>query len=63
MKRYLVLVALVLSGCGTIEGVKISDAEREECKAQGCTVWTDADLARLMQNAHSIGYQRGRASL
>lgn len=63
MKRYLVLVALVLSGCGTIEGVRISEAEREKCKEEGCTVWTDSDLQRLMKNIFSIGYQKGAASL
>lgn len=46
----LALFVAVLAGCATtqpeIQGVTISPEERAACAAQGCTVWTDSELAR-----------------
>jgi uncharacterized protein YceK len=62
MKKTLsaILIALTLSGCAT--GVKMSDAEAEACRAQGCTAWTDAELEQLASKFFREGYLRGAQS-
>ena len=57
------LFALLLVGCPTPKVVAISDAEREVCEAQGCTVWTPAELEALLRRAWQGGYQAGYKSI
>lgn len=54
------LVALgLLAGCAAPAGVKMSDEEAAACRAQGCTVWTEAELQGLALEAMRQGYIRG----
>jgi uncharacterized protein YcfL len=57
------LIALLLTGCASIPGVQLTDAERVACEAHGCTVWTRAELEQLIRAAIQRGYFAGRKSL
>ena len=59
----LAVVILTLTGCATLKGVEISDEERAACEADGCTVWTRAELEGLVREAMKQGYQAGKKSL
>lgn len=59
----LAIVILTLTGCATLKGVEISDDERAACEADGCTVWTKAELEMLVREAMKQGYLAGRKSL
>lgn len=61
--KTLLLCALLLSGCATIKGVEISEAEREACEAHSCTVWTPAELLGLLRRVWQGGYQAGVKSI
>lgn len=64
MKTALALLCVyLLAGCSTIPGVTMSDAERRACEAQGCTVWTDAELNNLAKDFFLKGYQAGKRAL
>lgn len=57
----LLAIALMLGGCATtIPGVQISDEERAACAAQGCTVWTRAELEALVIEAMRRGVEAAR---
>ena len=63
MKTAIVL-ALLLAGCAQLpKGVEMTDDERAACEAQGCSVWTLAELQKLVQIAAKRGYDMGRKSL
>lgn len=53
-------VLALLAGCAT--GIKMTDQEAAACRAEGCTVWTDAELQGLVLNALRQGYQQGARS-
>lgn len=54
----LVLPAFVmLAGCAS--GVRMTDEERVTCRDAGCSVWTDAELLRLVNKAGADGYRKG----
>lgn len=55
-----IAAALFLSGCATIPGVEISDEERAACKAEGCSVWTRAELEDLVRAAMLKGIEAAR---
>lgn len=64
MHRLTLILAIVLSGCVSIpKGVEMTEDERQACEAQGCSVWTEAELKDLVQRAMMQGYQQGRKSL
>lgn len=63
MKAILILAAVVLAGCANLPaGVQMSDEEKSACEAAGCTVWTRAELEKLVGIAMQRGYQAGRQS-
>jgi starvation-inducible outer membrane lipoprotein len=58
------LCVLLLAGCASIpEGIKMTGDEAKACAAQGCTVWTDAELSRLARKFWHDGFQAGVKSL
>jgi hypothetical protein len=57
-----IALALLLTGCAA-PGVQMSDAEREACEKDGCTVWTRAELTQFFQRAVKMGYELGKKSL
>ena len=62
----LMVVILVLSGCATVKGVAMTDEERKMCEREGCTVWTEAELVQLVNEAMRRGYlaaQKQRSSI
>lgn len=60
MKIALLLVAL-LSGCASLPGVTITDAERKACEKQAdCTVWSPQDLRELGRHFFGEGFKAGR---
>lgn len=61
MKHLFILAAVLLGGCAALpEGVTMSDEEREACKAQGCTVWTEDELRTLFIEGVKRGAEMGR---
>lgn len=63
MKAMFLTLAL-LSGCASLPaGVKMTDAERAACEAEGCSVWTMAELRKLIGAAMAKGYQAGKGSI
>ena len=62
MKK-LILICVLLSGCASLSGVQMTDAERAACAASGCSVWTEAELRKLIGIAMQRGYAAGRKSL
>jgi len=61
--RFAPIALLFLSGCASLPGLQITDAERVACEAQGCTAWTRAELEQLIRLAIQRGYVAGRQSL
>jgi len=61
MKTAIVLV-LILAGCASLpEGVAMTDDERKACTAsQDCTVWTVAELQKLIRSAMQRGFDAGK---
>ena len=55
-----IAAALFLSGCATIPGLEISEEEREACKAEGRSVWTQAELEALVRAAMIKGIEAAR---
>ncbi len=58
-----IIMALLLSGCSTITGVEITEAERKACEAHGCTVWTQQELEGMARKFFRGGYQAGVKSI
>ena len=58
-------LAVMLSGCAaTPPGVIMSADEAKACKAETCTVWTDAELRGLIQRVFVEAFrQGGKASI
>lgn len=64
MKRIAIILCLLLAGCAQIPaGVTMDDDEAKACKAEGCTVWTEAELMELIRKAYRKGYEAGVKSL
>jgi len=61
MKTAIIILAL-LSGCASLpEGVAMTDDERKSCTAsQDCTVWTVAELQKLIRSAMQRGFESGK---
>lgn len=57
------MAVVLLTGCSSIKGVKISDSERQACEAAGCTAWTEKELHELMQKVFRKGYEAGVKSI
>lgn len=57
------LLILFLSGCASLPGVQITDDERKACEAEGCSVWTRAELEKLVRAAMLKGYKAGKGSI
>jgi len=59
------LVAILLAGCATnINGVLITDEEREACAAlQDCTVWSKEQLQGLATHFYRAGLVQGSKAL
>lgn len=61
MKTAIVVLALLITGCASLpQGLEMNDDERAACAAAGCSVWTLAELQRLIGIAMRRGYQEGR---
>jgi len=60
--KYLIL-ALMLSGCASFEGVKMDEDERKACAVATCSVWTDKELRALGFMFYQRGYQAGKNSI
>lgn len=55
-----IVLPLVLSACATApDGLQMTKDEREACKAQGCTAWTEAELRMLTHAAWREGFKAG----
>ena len=57
------LMAVVLSGCSSIPGAAITEAERPACEIYGCTVWTSQELLNLAGQSFLRGYHAGLKSI
>ena len=63
MKMLSILLPLVLAGCASLPaGVTMTQQEAAACAAQGCTVWTDAELQGLAMQVFREGFTRGAQS-
>lgn len=62
MKK-LILICVLLSGCASLSGVQMTDAERAACESQACSVWTVDELRKLISISIKKGYQAGKGSL
>ena len=63
MKKLLLTSVLMLSGCASLPpGLQMTDEERVSCEAEGCSVWTMAELRKLISVAFSKGYTAGKGS-
>jgi len=61
MKAALFLALLLFSGCATIDGVKVSEADRAACKeSQDCTVWSRDELRALVLEAYRAGQRKDK---
>jgi hypothetical protein len=58
-----IAIALLLAGCASFEGVQMTESERIACAAETCTVWTMAELRKLISVAIKRGYEAGKGSL
>lgn len=63
MRKNLMLISLLLSGCANIPGVLITDDERKACEASSCSVWTFQELQNLARKFFKEGYQAGVSSI
>lgn len=57
------LMAALLSGCSSIPGVAITEAERPACEIFGCTVWTPQELSNLAGQSFLRDYHAGVKSI
>jgi hypothetical protein len=58
------LLALLLAGCSSIpEGVVMTPDDAQACKADGCHVFTAAELVLLMKAVFQKGYEAGKNSI
>lgn len=57
------ILAVLLSGCASIPGIELTEAEAKACKAEGCTVWTLKELTGMARRFFREGYQAGVKSL
>lgn len=56
-----IALAFILSGCASLPpGVEMTDDERAACAAAGCSVWTLAELQKLVGIAMRKGYDAGK---
>ncbi len=62
MKK-LILICVLLSGCASLPGVQMTDAERAACESQSCSVWTVDELRKLISISIQKGYEAGKGSL
>jgi len=60
--KYLIL-ALMLSGCASFEGVKMDEDERKACAVATCSVWTDKELEGMAKHIFNRGYAAGKKSI
>ena len=60
MKAFIIIV--LLAGCAQLpEGVAMTDDERKACAAsQDCSVWTVAELQKLIRAAMQRGFDAGK---
>ena len=64
MKTLILSAAVLLCGCAAVpEGATMSEEEREACKAEGCTVWTQQELQQVFMQGVKRGYAAGAKSL
>jgi hypothetical protein len=64
MKSAIILAAVLLCGCASLPpGVSMDEQEKAACAAEGCTVWTVAELQRLAREFFQRGYKAGKSSL
>lgn len=64
MKRIAIILCLLLAGCVQIPaGVQMDEKEEADCKANGCTVWTEAELLELIRQVYRKGYDAGVKSI
>lgn len=71
--KAILLACVLLASCAAvptpppvlpnIPGVEISDAERDACKREPCTVWTEKELGLLARKFYEAGYKAGVKSL
>jgi len=56
------IVLVLLAGCASLpEGVAMTDDERKACAAsQDCSVWTVAELQKLIRAAIQRGFDAGK---
>ena len=61
MKAFSAILVL-LAGCASLpEGVAMTDDERKACAAsQDCSVWTVAELQKLIRAAIQRGFDAGK---
>ncbi len=53
----------MLSGCASLPGVQMTDAERAVCAEKGCSVWTVDELRKLISISIQRGYAAGKGSI
>jgi hypothetical protein len=54
------ILAILLAGCASFEGVQMNADEAKACKAEGCAVFTDHELLDLARKFFNEGYQAGK---
>jgi starvation-inducible outer membrane lipoprotein len=60
----LALALALLSGCASLPaGVEMTESERVACAAEGCSVWTLAELRKLITLSMQKGYASGKGSI
>ena len=63
MRHLLLIAALAVTGCASLPaGLEMTSEERAACESAGCTVWTRAELEKLVGIAMQRGYLAGRQS-
>lgn len=51
------ILCLLLAGCAS--GVHMTQEEAKNCRDEGCSVWTDAELQQLAIRIGHQAYQKG----
>lgn len=54
-----ILAVLLLAGCAG-DGIRFDAGDRERCRAEGCTVWTEAELKILISKVAHMTAQSCR---
>lgn len=63
MRYYAVLPVMLLAGCASLpDYIKAEPEEIEQCKVEGCSVWTDKELQFLIDQMFKRGYIAGKRS-